>query len=96
MKALLTFHEHKQSILDARARVGKGGRPIENFDIPKLESMQSVAPQIILNGVPMQWSADVTEHAHITFVKDPAREANNQNYDKQICLNLDRQDNFDS
>ncbi|KAG1887913.1 uncharacterized protein F5891DRAFT_1132056 [Suillus fuscotomentosus] len=45
------------------------------------------------SGVMGQWSADVTEHAHITVVKDPARSSNNNNYDPQICRHLD-QDEF--
>ena len=76
-RALSNFHTYKQSILDIGARVGEGGRPMTHFEIPKLEAMQSVVLQIMLNGAPVQWSADVTEHAHITFVKDPARETNN-------------------
>ncbi|KIK18406.1 hypothetical protein PISMIDRAFT_109496, partial [Pisolithus microcarpus 441] len=39
-----------------------------------------------------QWSADVTEHAHIDLIKDPARSGNNQNFDTQICRYLDRQE----
>ena len=45
-----------------------------------------------------QWSADFTEHAHITLVKDPARSGNNQGHESQICRYLDRQErvqNFD-
>ncbi|KAJ7481071.1 hypothetical protein B0H11DRAFT_1724567 [Mycena galericulata] len=99
------FHDHKQAILDAGARRGKKG-PIENwyvFDvffcfrsnlsnrhIPKLEFLQSVVPAIRANGVPLQWSADVTEHAHITLVKDPASNSNHQSYEAQICRHLDR------
>ena len=37
-----------------------------------------------------QWSADFTEHAHITLVKDPARAGNNQMNEAQICRYLDR------
>lgn len=99
------FHDHKQAILNAGARRGKKG-PIENwyvFDlvlrfgsnlsnrhIPKLEFLQSVVPAIRANGVPLQWSADVTEHAHITLVKDPASNSNHQSYEAQICRHLDR------
>ncbi|KAG1765881.1 hypothetical protein EV702DRAFT_1204407 [Suillus placidus] len=42
------------------------------------------------SGVIGQWSANVTEHAHITEVKDPTRSSNNNNYDPQICRHLDR------
>jgi hypothetical protein len=90
--SLNEFHLHKMAILDAGARVGKGNREIDNWYIPKLELMQSVEPSIRRTGVPIQWSADLTEHAHITEVKDPARSANNQQYDPQICRFLDRRE----
>ncbi|KAF7343798.1 hypothetical protein MSAN_01960800 [Mycena sanguinolenta] len=94
---LQKFHENKQSILDAGARKGKKG-PINNWWIPKLEFLQSAIPAIRNNGVPLQWSADVTERAHIDLVKDPATNTNNQKHEPQICRYLDRQDkcrNFD-
>jgi hypothetical protein len=90
--SLNEFHLHKKAILDAGARVGKGNREIQNWHIPKLELMQSVEPSIRRASVPIQWSADLTEHAHITEVKDPARSANNQEYDPQICRFLDRRE----
>ncbi|KAJ7813399.1 hypothetical protein B0H14DRAFT_3090354 [Mycena olivaceomarginata] len=85
------FHAHKAGIMDAKARKGKNG-PIENWYIPKLEFLQSVVPAIRASGVPLQWSADVTEHAHITLIKDPASNTNNQNYEPQIVRHLDRKD----
>jgi hypothetical protein len=88
--SLQEFHSHKQAILDAGARRGK--KLIHNWYIPKLEFFQSVATNIRENGVAIQWSADITEHAHITTVKDPARSGNNQNYEPQICRYLDRLD----
>ena len=75
--ALDEFHQHKSAIIEAGARVGKGNRPIDNWYIPKLELMQSVVPNIRANGAPIQYSADVTEHAHITKIKNPARAGNN-------------------
>ncbi|PPQ98093.1 hypothetical protein CVT26_003263 [Gymnopilus dilepis] len=87
--ALRQFHDNKQAILDAGARRGKSG-PINHWQIPKLEFFQSVVPNIRLNGVAIQWSADTTEHAHIEVVKEPARASNNQNYESQICRDLDR------
>ncbi|KAJ6463763.1 hypothetical protein DFH09DRAFT_1254651 [Mycena vulgaris] len=89
--ALKTFHENKHAILEAGVRRGKNG-PIDNWWIPKLEFMQSVVPSIRANGVPLQWSADMTEHAHITLIKDPASHSNNQNHEQQICRYLDRRD----
>ncbi|KAJ7910233.1 hypothetical protein B0H13DRAFT_2232945 [Mycena leptocephala] len=88
---LTRFHDNKHAILKAGARKGKKG-PINNWYIPKLEFLQSVVPAIRSNRVPLQWSADVTEHAHITLVKDPASNSNNQNYEPQICRHLDRRD----
>lgn len=90
--SLKEFHDHKQSILDARARVGKGNSPIQNWYIPKLEFMRSVTANIRANGAPIQWSADRAENAHITEIKEPARASNNQNYETQICRYLDRLD----
>lgn len=89
--ALATFHRCKSAILKAGVRKGKNG-PINNWHIPKLEFLQSVVPAIRANGVPLQWTADVTEHAHITEVKDPASNSNNQGYEAQICRHLDRRD----
>lgn len=90
-KALHDFHLYKQAILDAGARRGKK-KAILNWYIPKLEFLQSVVPNIQLNGVAIQWSADTTEHAHIEVVKDPTKSANNQNHEPQICRYLDRLD----
>ncbi|KAF8802554.1 hypothetical protein BYT27DRAFT_7111964 [Phlegmacium glaucopus] len=89
--ALHEFHSHKQAILDAGARRGQKS-PIDNWYIPKLEFFQSVVPNIQENGVAIQWSADTTEHANITAIKDPARSGNNQDYEPQICRYLDRLD----
>ena len=88
--SLELFHRHKQSILDAGARVGKGNKPINHFQIPKLELMHGVVPSVAASGVVMQWSADTTEHAHITEIKVPGRSGNNQSYNPQICRWLDR------
>ena len=63
------FHTHKQAILDAGAHLGKGSRPINNWYIPKLKMLQSVVPNIHTNGAPHHWSADITEHAHQTVIK---------------------------
>ncbi|KAF7975802.1 hypothetical protein HWV62_8483 [Athelia sp. TMB] len=90
--SLREFHDHKQSILDAGARVGKGNNPINNWHIPKIEMLQSVTTSIRDSGAAHQWSADITEHGHITEVKEPAQNGNNQNYEAQICRSLDRTD----
>jgi hypothetical protein len=89
--SLQEFHSHKQAILDAGARRGQKST-IDHWYIPKLEFFQSVVTNIRENGVAIQWSADTTEHANITAIKDPARSGNNQNYEPQICRYLDRLD----
>ncbi|KAI6003153.1 hypothetical protein EDD15DRAFT_2385610 [Pisolithus albus] len=79
VSALREFHSHKHSILDTGLRRGKANKPIDNWYIPKLELMQSVAPSICRVGVSIQCS-------------------NNNNYDPQICQQLDRLErcrNFD-
>jgi hypothetical protein len=90
--ALEEFHNHKTAVLDAGGRLGAKRKVIPNFYIPKLELFQSVVPSIRANGANTQWSADVTEHAHITEIKIPADSTNNQNYEDQICRYLDRLD----
>ncbi|KAG2080578.1 uncharacterized protein F5147DRAFT_749292 [Suillus discolor] len=83
--ALAEFHANKHAITAA-------GFPIDNWYIPKIELMHNIFPSIRNTGVTMQWSADATDHAHITEIKDPARSSNNNNYDSQICRHLDRAD----
>ncbi|KAI6027294.1 hypothetical protein PISMIDRAFT_8185 [Pisolithus microcarpus 441] len=83
--ALASFHTDKHAILAA-------GGCSEHFQIPKLKLMQHVVPSIRTSGAPMQWSVDVTKHAHVTEVKNPARAGNNQNYYAQIACHLDRSD----
>ncbi|KAG2089231.1 uncharacterized protein F5147DRAFT_587272, partial [Suillus discolor] len=86
------FHANKHAVIAAGLHQGKGSKVIDNWQIPKLELMQNIVPSIQNSGIIAQWSADVTEHAHITEVKDPARSSNNNNYDSQICRYLDRAD----
>ncbi|KAI6020926.1 hypothetical protein BKA83DRAFT_4126818 [Pisolithus microcarpus] len=81
----LMFHTHKDAILAA-------GGHTEHFQIPKLEFMQHVMPSICALGAPMQWSTDITKHAHVTEIKNPARAGNNQNYYAQIARHLDHSD----
>jgi hypothetical protein len=88
--SLQLFHDNKQKILDIGARVGKGNKPMGHFQIPKLELMHSVVPSVLSSGVAIQWSADRTEHAHITEIKTPGRSGNNRSYNPQICRYLDR------
>ncbi|KAG1719323.1 hypothetical protein EDB19DRAFT_1919105 [Suillus lakei] len=49
--ALDEFHANKQSIITAGVRQGKGGKTIDNWQIPKLELMQSIVTSIRNSGV---------------------------------------------
>ena len=89
--ALETFHMYKQVILDHHLRVGKRG-PISNFEIPKLELLQSIVSCIQWSRTLPQWSADVTECLHIDFIKTPRENTNGHDYPSQICRHLDRQE----
>lgn len=88
--ALALFHQNKQAILNAKARVGKGNKQINHFYIPKLELLNSVVMSICWSGPPIQWSADPTERAHIDAIKVPSENTNNGQYGPQICRYLDR------
>jgi hypothetical protein len=87
---LLEFHDHKDTIITAGARTGKGGKVIKDWYIPKLEFLQSVTSSMSNSGASIQWSADQTERCHITEIKVPSRSTNNQGYESQICRYLDR------
>lgn len=88
-RSLLVFHQNKDVIMTLGARMGTK-KPINNWFIPKLELMQSITASTRKVGALIQWSADATEHAYISEIKDPARHTNNNDYDPQICRHLDR------
>ena len=90
--ALDLFHENKHAILNAKARVGKGNKPLEHFFIPKLKLFHSVVTSIRWSGAPIQWSADATEHTHIDVIKTPSKNTNNGQYGPQICRHLDHKE----
>ena len=89
--SLDAFHENKSAIISAGGRQGSNG-PLDHWQIPKIELLQHVVPSIRASGAIMQWTADVTEHAHVTEIKQPARSGNNQDYYAQIARHLDRSD----
>ncbi|KAG1754086.1 hypothetical protein EDD22DRAFT_784622, partial [Suillus occidentalis] len=90
-RSLLTFHEHKDVSLTLGAWMG-AKRPIENWHIPKLELLQSITSSTCKVGTFIQWSADATEHVHISEIKEPAWQMNNNDYDPQICRHLDQEE----
>ena len=88
---LCAFHANKIAIITAGGRQGSRGR-LDHWEVPKLELLQHVVRSIRTSGSIMQWTADVTEHAHVTEIKNPARSGNNQDYYAQIARHLDRSD----
>ncbi|KAG0702891.1 hypothetical protein DFH29DRAFT_804305 [Suillus ampliporus] len=90
-RSLLTFHENKDVVMALGARMG-AKKPIDNWFIPKLELLQSITSSTCKVGALIQWSADATEHAHVSEIKEPARHTNNNDYDPQICRHLDQED----
>ncbi|KAF9782579.1 hypothetical protein BJ322DRAFT_1157393 [Thelephora terrestris] len=89
--ALELFHTYKQVIIDLGLRLGKAG-PMDHFQIPKLELLQSITACIQWSGTLPQWSADITERLHIVYIKTPRENTNGRDYPPQICRNLDRQE----
>ncbi|KAG2047506.1 hypothetical protein BDR06DRAFT_976686 [Suillus hirtellus] len=73
------------------ARMGTK-RPIRDWHIPKLELLQSITSSTHKVSTLIQWSADATEHAHMSEIKEPAWQMNNNDYDPQICHHLDREE----
>ncbi|KAG1751022.1 hypothetical protein EDB19DRAFT_1893166 [Suillus lakei] len=90
-KALCKFHYYKDFILTAGGRHGKNG-PLNHFQIPKLELMQHVIWSTRAMGAPYQWSSDITEHCHITHVKQPYHMSNHRDFHGQCCRFFDRQE----
>ncbi|KAH9018763.1 hypothetical protein EDB85DRAFT_2075891 [Lactarius pseudohatsudake] len=86
---LQKFHNEKEAIITAGARMGSKG-PIGHFNIPKLEILHHFACSTKMMGVPIQWTADVTERLHITEVKHPFRATNHRNFEEQCTRILDR------
>ena len=95
IEALAEFHATKKAIIDAEARRGASGVKTD-FNIPKLELMQSFARNIKNNGMLMQYTADVTECLHITHCKLPFERTNQQasTFVDQIVALLNRDENI--
>ena len=87
--SLKEFHDNKAFLTHSGARVGRR-HVIEHWEIPKLELLQSVMTSIRLQGAPTQWTAEVTECAHVHLMKKPARSGNNHDSHAQMCRHLDR------
>lgn len=93
--ALAEFHATKQAVIDVEARRGASGVKTD-FNIPKLELMQSFARNIKDNGTLLQYTADVTERLHITHCKLPFERTSRQasTFADQIVTLLNRAENI--
>ncbi|KIK32479.1 hypothetical protein CY34DRAFT_27215 [Suillus luteus UH-Slu-Lm8-n1] len=87
-RSLAIFHDNKNVIMTLGTRMGMK-RVIKNWHIPKLELMQSITASMSQVGTLIQWSADATEHTHISEIKDLVWHTNNNDYNPQICCHLD-------
>ena len=87
--SLWEFHDEKDAIIDAGARMGSK-TPIDHFNIPKLEIWHHFAASTRAMGAPIQWTADVTERLHITKVKIVFRGTNHRDFEEQCARSLDR------
>ena len=74
---LQEFHRTKHSIIEAEARHGAKGVKAD-FNIPKLELLQSFAQCITANSTLPQYSADVSECLLITHCKIPFQQTSHQ------------------
>ncbi|KAI6043346.1 hypothetical protein EDC04DRAFT_2600224 [Pisolithus marmoratus] len=84
---VLDFCYLAQALLFTTQSLEKVASSLQEFHDHKeaiLELLQSVVPSIWQSGVVMQWSADITEHAHIKEIKVLAHAGNDQNYNNQI------------
>ncbi|KAG1891284.1 hypothetical protein F4604DRAFT_1673176 [Suillus subluteus] len=88
-QSLSIFPQNKDVIMTLGTQMG-AKKPIDNWFIPKLELMQSITTSTRKVSALIQWSADATEHAHISKIKDPMQRTNNHDYDPQICCHLDQ------
>ncbi|KAI6023277.1 hypothetical protein EDC04DRAFT_2606778 [Pisolithus marmoratus] len=95
--ALTDFHYHSQAPKLTDVDITKLTASLQEFHDNKAALMDAGARGTLDHcirsmGTLGQWSADITEHAHITIIKDPAQSGNNQNFDTQICWYLDHQE----
>jgi hypothetical protein len=89
VNALREFHNEKEAIIEAGARMGTKGTIIEHFNIPKLEIWHHFAHSARAMGAPIQWPADVMEQLHKTQVKITFCKTNHRNFEEQCARSLD-------
>ena len=85
--AWVAFHQNLQYFVDKGVRKDR-----DNFNIPKLHSMQHYIESIISRGSADGFSTESPERLHIDFAKNAYRATNKRNYVKQMTKWLERQD----
>ena len=95
--ALQEFHRTKHSVIEAEARRGTKGVKAD-FNIPKLELLQSFARCITANGTLPQYSADVSERLLITHCKNPFQRTSRrgESFVREVVAGLNRLENMRS
>ncbi|KAI5984375.1 hypothetical protein EDC04DRAFT_2525638, partial [Pisolithus marmoratus] len=88
VKTVLQTFDNKTAIISSSKRQGSN-KPLQHWEIPKLDLLQHVVASVCNSGAIMQWTANVMEHAHITEIKQPAHARNNHDYYAQIAWHLD-------
>ncbi|KAH9830879.1 uncharacterized protein C8Q71DRAFT_716091 [Rhodofomes roseus] len=82
--ALRNFHDNKDVFIDLGVR--------EDFNIPKLHSMNHYVAAIMSLGSCGGLSTEISERLHIDLAKNAYRASNRKQYLKQMVLWLERQD----
>ncbi|KAF7793819.1 hypothetical protein EIP86_004940 [Pleurotus ostreatoroseus] len=77
-KALEEFHKHKAVFINLGARDG------DNFNLPKLHSLQHYVDCIRLFGTTGNYDTALSERLHIDFVKDAYRSSNKKDAVEQM------------
>ena len=95
VEALKEFHATRHTITEAEARRGTSGIK-SDFNIPKLELLQSFARNIKDNGTLLQYSADVSERLLITHCKNPFEHTSRQagTFTQQVAAILNREESI--
>lgn len=85
--AWVTFHDNLQYFVEKEVRKSR-----DDFNIPKLHSMQHYVDSIISRGSADGYSTESPERLHIDFAKSAYRASNKKNYIKQMTKWLTRQE----
>jgi hypothetical protein len=83
-ESLGRFHDNKEVFLDLGIR--------EQFNLPKLHSLQHYHPSITLFGTTDNYNTEQSERLHIDFTKDAYRATNHKDEYAQMTAWLERQE----